>query len=107
MKDNNRLILMCFIENTIAIVVWAALAISFSKWWIALFAGLFMTTVKFKKCDRVICDGCGRYSQKAEDLPAAIDKARNDGWIRRKVGDTWEDYCPECQAKGLPKEERP
>ncbi len=28
------------------------------------------------------------------------EKARKAGWVRRKNGDSWEDYCPECQRRG-------
>ena len=35
-------------KNIVAIIAWTALAILFSKWWIALFALLFLSDVKTK-----------------------------------------------------------
>lgn len=84
--------------NGIVIVCWAALAVFFGKWWIALFACLFLTC-KIKTRTHMICDGCGRYSPYAETHAEAVEKELKAGWIRRKSGDKWEDYCPECQTK--------
>ena len=94
---------MCTVMNIVVLICFTFLAVVFGKWWISLFSVLFMSTTK--NGTRVICDGCGRYSQKGKDHAEGIELARAAGWIRRKAGDTWEDYCPECQAKVLLKEE--
>lgn len=37
------------IDNAINIICWTVLAIVFNKWWIALFAILFVSSIKDKK----------------------------------------------------------
>lgn len=39
------------IKNIICIICWTALAIVFNKWWIALFAILFMSNLKTDEHD--------------------------------------------------------
>lgn len=33
-------------KSAVMMLCWAALAVYFGKWWIALFAGLFMSSIK-------------------------------------------------------------
>lgn len=93
------------IKNCIVLICFAALAIYFGHWWIVLFAALFMSSIESKNITRRICDGCGRtiYSTDLNDVDNA---ARRAGWIRKKNGDKWEDFCPECQIRGIENENR-
>lgn len=88
------------VSTSIVLIGWIGLAIYFNKWWVALFCILFLPSFSKTKT-HMICDGCGRYSPYAEDHRAAIEKEIKAGWVRRYVNGKWEDYCPECQAKGL------
>ena len=36
------------LKNSVAIVCWTILAICFNKWWIALFAALFLSSIPTK-----------------------------------------------------------
>ena len=48
------------IKNIIDIACWTALAIHFNKWWIALFAVLFVSSLKTNVGRYRICDKCGK-----------------------------------------------
>lgn len=80
------------VKNSIVLLCFTFLAIHFDKWWIVLFSVLCLSSIKTESGARRVCDGCGR----AIDLDG---EARRAGWLRRKNGDSWEDYCPECQQK--------
>lgn len=84
------------IDNAIALAAFVFLAIYFNHWWIALFSILFMSTVSSKPRFHRICDGCGKSVYSYDDIDKACEKK---GWIRKKNGDIWEDYCPDCQRK--------
>ena len=88
---------ICMIENVVALICWTIIAIIFDTWWLVFFSILFMSSVK-KKHYR-ICDKCGKYSPLADSPDAAIIKAQNCGWIRRKnaAGTDWENFCPDCK----------
>jgi hypothetical protein len=43
MADKNCIWWAYAVKNSVMMICWAALAIYFGKWWIALFAGLFFT----------------------------------------------------------------
>lgn len=94
----------CVVDNAITITCFTILALVFGKWWIALFSLLFMSTVKSSAKNYRICDGCGRHSPYADSHNEALEKAAAEGWITRRNGDNWEDFCPECRKK---MEERP
>lgn len=47
MNRNISVLLVC-LENVAMMVCWTLLAIHFEKWWIALFAILCFTTLKWK-----------------------------------------------------------
>ena len=85
--------------NAVSLICWTALAIYFNKWWIALFPVLFLMSIKTEHKYYRICDSCGKHSPYAKDNNEAIEKAKEAGWIRRKVGDKFEDFCPNCGAK--------
>jgi thymidine kinase len=90
-------ILAWVIKNSIAILAWATLAIVFNKWWIALFALLFMSNLERSYKTYRICDKCGKHSPYADSYNEALDKARNAGWIH--IVDGNKDYCPDCKNK--------
>lgn len=84
------------IKNTAAIFVWVTLAIVFDKWWIALFALLFICGIKYHGPNTYrICDKCGKHSPYAKNPNEALDMAKAAGWIHIAEGN--EDYCPDCQ----------
>lgn len=90
----NRDILWAWaIKNSIVILAWAALAVVFDKWWIALFAILFMNGLQTRYKSYRICDKCGKHSPYADSYNEALEKAKEAGW----VVDGNKDYCPECQ----------
>lgn len=86
------------IKNSIVILCWTALAMVFDKWWIALFALLFVSDLKnpvqhyFRTCDT-----CGEHSPFAETPEAALKKAKEAGWTHYESTNT--DYCPKCQLQ--------
>lgn len=83
-------------KNIVAIVAWAALAILFNKWWIALFSLLFISSIKTETKNRSyrVCDGCGKHSPYANNYNEALNKAKEAGWTH--YVDSNKDYCPEC-----------
>ncbi len=87
------------VKNSVVILCFTGLAIHFDQWWIALFALFFTSSLERKSPIGRACNGCGKtiYSQ---DWDAIDEKARKAGWVRQKSGDSWEDYCPECQKAG-------
>lgn len=87
------------VKNSVDMICWTALAIAFGKWWIALFAALFISSLKSSVGKYRICDSCGKHSPYAESHNEALEKAAAEGWLTRKNGDTWEDFCPECRKK--------
>lgn len=85
-------------KNCISLLAFAILAVKFDKWWIVLFAILFMTSVVRVHKHYKICDRCGEHGPYAESHNEAIDEAKKVGWIRIKNDNgEWEDICPECQ----------
>lgn len=81
------------IKNSVVMICFTTVAIFFGKWWIILFSIIWLSNMKTESSTRRICDGCGRVI----DLDG---EARRAGWVRRKNGEKWEDFCPECQSKG-------
>lgn len=66
-------------KNIIAILAWVTLAILFNKWWIALFALLFVSSIETKFKSYRVCDGCGKHSPYANSYNEALDKAKKQG----------------------------
>lgn len=91
---NKTMIWVWAIKNSICVICWTALAIIFNKWWIALFAALFMSELQTKYKSYKICDKCGKHSPYADSYNEALDKAREVGWIHHAENN--KDYCPEC-----------
>ena len=94
---DKQLILIVFVKNCIVMICWTILAICFSKWWIALFAVLFMNGFKPSTVNSCYCDQCGVFLPfvgTSEELRKAEYEA---GWARYKINDTYKDYCPKCK----------
>ena len=85
----------CAINNLISMSCWTILALMFDRWWIALFAILFLTFPKSVHRYYRICDGCGKHSEYADSYNDALDKAMVAGWVHVRDGN--KDYCPECK----------
>ena len=83
------------LKNSICVVCWAALAVVFDRWWIALFALLFMTSYETVQRHFRICDKCGKRSEPASGHNEALDKAREAGWIH--IAEDNKDYCQNCK----------
>lgn len=94
---NKHLIWAWAIKNSIDILAWVALAIVFNKWWIALFAILFVSGLQTKYQQHRVCDHCGKHSPGADTYNEALDKAKEAGWLHIVNGN--KDYCPECIKK--------
>ena len=71
------------------------MAIVFNKWWIALFALLFMTSYETVCKYYRICDKCGKHSDYANSYNEALDKAKASGWLH--IAEDNKDYCPDCR----------
>lgn len=84
-------------KNIVAIIAGTALAILFNKWWVALFALLFVSGIQTKTNSYRVCDGCGKHSPYANSYNEALDKAKEAGWVHYVEGN--KDYCPECYKK--------
>ena len=84
------------IYNAVNIVCFTILAIVFHKWWIVLFAALFLLipTNKFSGKRFRVCDCCGRYSESGSTPEEAIERAEACGWLHIKTSD--KDFCPDC-----------
>ena len=49
MSEHLKLQIAVLIKNTISLTLWVVMAITFNKWWIALFRILFLTFVEKRK----------------------------------------------------------
>lgn len=94
---NKSLIWAWAIKNGIAIICWAALAIAFDKWWIALFAVLFLSDLQTKHKSYRVCDNCGKHSPYADSYNEALENAQQAGWLHVAEGN--KDYCPDCRKE--------
>ena len=83
------------LDNIINIICWTALAIIFNRWWIALFAILFISGLKTHHKSYRVCDSCGKHSPYADSYDEALDQAKKAGWLHVVNGN--KDYCPECR----------
>ena len=92
---NKNIIWAWAIKNSITIIAWTTLAIVFNKWWIAIFAILFMSGLQTKHQSYRVCDGCGKHSPYADSYNEALDKAKEAGWLHCVEGN--KDYCPNCR----------
>ena len=89
------------IKNSICVICWTVLAIIFNKWWIALFAALFLNGLEVQNVKKYyrVCDKCGKHSEYADSYNDALTKAMENGWLH--VVDGNKDYCPDCQMKNV------
>lgn len=94
---NKSLIWAWAIKNSIVIIAWTALAIIFHKWWITLFAALFISDLETKYKNYRVCDCCGKHGPYADSYNEALDKAKEAGWIHVTEGN--KDYCPKCRKE--------
>ena len=87
------------IKNSTVIICFTVLAIIFNKWWIILFAGLFLSNLRTAPTMEYyrVCDSCGTNSPYAETPEAALKLAKEAGWKHYET--TNEDYCPTCLMK--------
>lgn len=97
--NDKHLLLAWAVKNSICIICFTVLAIVINKWWVILFAMLFMDSIATTvKGYYRICDSCGKNSPYAKSYEDGIEKAKESGWIHMEDG---KDYCPECQKKML------
>lgn len=84
------------IYNAVNIICFTVLAILFHKWWIVLFAALFLLIPKSSLTQQRFrrCDGCGRLSESGKTAEEAIERAEKCGWLHIEDGD--KDFCPDC-----------
>lgn len=85
------------IKNSVCIICWTVLAIVFSKWWIAFFALLFISSLETKPVHYYYrtCDKCGKQSEYTESPEEALRKASLAGWSHYEESN--KDYCPNCK----------
>ena len=88
------------IKNSICMICWTALAVVFNKWWIALFAALFITSYATENVHKYYrkCDNCGKHGPYADNPDDALKKAKLAGWIHFDQSNM--DYCPDCKTTG-------
>ena len=82
------------IQNSCAIFAFATLAVVFDRWWIALFALLFINYFTVQRKYYRVCDKCGKHSPHAKTYNEAIEKARDAGWVHLPASNM--DYCSDC-----------
>ena len=94
---NKNTIWACAITNMLSISCFTILALMFNKWWIALFAILFISFPSIAHKYYRTCDVCVAYSEPASDYNDALNKAKAAGWAHIVDGD--KDYCPDCKKE--------
>lgn len=92
---NNSTVWAWAVKNSICVICWTVLAVIFNKWWIALFAILFMSSYQQKHKSYRVCDKCGKHGPYADSYNEALNKAKEAGWIHYVDGN--KDFCPDCQ----------
>ena len=85
------------IQNSCAIFAFATLAVVFDRWWIALFALLFINYFTVQRKYYRVCDECGKHSPYANNYNEALNLAKESGWKHYMAANT--DYCPDCQKE--------
>lgn len=95
----HKIYLYVCLKNAVVMICWTVLAIIFGRWWIALFAALFMVSIKNQQGIRIRCDLCGVCGPTCEDADKARLMAQKSGWLCIIEDDTHKDYCPNCRAK--------
>ena len=94
---NKNTIWACAISNMLFVSCFTILAAAFDRWWIALFAILFLSFPKTIHRYYRVCDGCGKRSPYANTYNEALEKAKANGWVHYVDGN--KDYCPGCQME--------
>lgn len=82
------------IYNILNLAIFGALALVFEKWWIILFALLFILLPSHKTIHKRTCDICGKSTESYDTPEEAIKQAEKRGWIHVEENDR--DFCPEC-----------
>ena len=95
--NNFKIYITVIVYNICALAAWVFLAVTFDRWWIALFSILFICFPTTLRMHRRKCDGCGKYGEFASSRSEAITLAEKAGWLHIPEGDL--DYCPECREK--------
>lgn len=85
------------IYNILNLAIFGALALVFEKWWIILFALLFVLVPTRKVMHKRTCDICGKSTKSCDTPEEAIKEAERCGWIH--IDKTDSDFCPECAHK--------
>ena len=85
------------IYNILNLAIFGALALVFEKWWIILFALLFVLLPSHKIKHKRTCDMCGKSTESYDTPEEAIKQAEKCGWIH--IEKTDQDFCPECIIK--------
>lgn len=95
----NRNLVTVILYNIFCVLCWALLAVCFGKWWIGLFALLFMAFPHTVKLHYRICDKCGKHGPMASNHNEAINSAVLCGW--KHISESNQDYCPDCQQEDI------
>ena len=82
------------IYNILNLAIFGALSLVFEKWWIILFALLFVLLPSHKIKHKRTCDICGKSTESYDTTEEAIKQAEKHGWIHVEENDR--DFCPEC-----------
>jgi len=92
------------IKNIVAMICWTIIAITFNRWWLMLFAILFLSDLTNKKYHtRFICDCCGEELPFEGSYSEAVIEKRKAGWTRKRRGEAWLDICKNCsRIEGKP-----
>jgi primosomal protein N' len=49
-------------------------------------------------CYMVVCDNCGDGAE-VDTWDEALKYIRDEGWQKKKNGNSWNHYCPECKEE--------
>ena len=47
----------------------------------------------------VVCDVCSDQILGGSTFKAAVSARKEEGWESQRIGDGWQDVCPECAEK--------
>lgn len=96
-KDILTMTIIC-VKNVAVLCIFAALACIFDKWWIVLFASLFLSGYKTEIPRHfLVCDSCGAKGPIGNNVEEARMKAKREKWWRGvDHNGKHVDYCPVC-----------
>lgn len=96
--DKNNFFLITIL-NCVITISWVVIAVIFNKWWLALFAGLFVYGYNSSENIHLyhrVCDECGKKSPNFYTKDEVIPSITKLGWVHK---DNDKDFCPECARK--------